>query len=223
MKPILITGCPRSGTSLVAAIIAKHGVFAGDTNFGKTKYNPIGMYENIHIRNKVAKKYLISIGADDKGQDPLPDRTNPLPIPEDFRENVLDHFRIQGWDEECQWFLKEAKMALMWEVWHSAFPDAQWVLVRRNEEDIIKSCQHTPFMSNRDKVKDWKQWVNYHKDRFKEMKEVLDIREVWPDKLRRCEYTEINNALEWLEIRRHNSTSIVDGVFNAGYWHNTVK
>ena len=221
MRPILITGCPRSGTSLVAAIIAKHGIFGGDTEGGKTNYNPIGMFENFRIRNEVAKQYLRSIGADPMGQNPLPERHIIWKDPE-FKNKVENIFYLQGWEGE-RWFLKEAKMALMWEVWNDAFPDAQWVLVRRNDQDIINSCMKTPFMSRRKKVSDWQKWVDYHKDRFEEMKGHLSIAEIWPKYLIEEDYKEMSAILKWLGVDDYNSLNRIRSVINPKHWHNQTK
>ena len=70
-KSILITGCARSGTSMIAGIINMCGAFAGDTS-GPNRYNQKGMYENAKIRNSIVKPYLREIGMDPKGQFPLP-------------------------------------------------------------------------------------------------------------------------------------------------------
>lgn len=223
MKPIFITGCPRSGTSIIANIIHLHGVYSGDVHKDPTPWNATGMYENPRIRNKVAKEYLRSIGADPLGQNPLPDRRQKIELDPDFKEKVLGILSSEGWDGERQWYLKEAKMALMWEQWAWAFPDAQWVLVRRNINDIVTSCMKTPFMSRRKKVTDWRAWVQYHYKRFAEMKSDLDVVEVWPDKLRKADFTEISKALIHLELKRPSSQQIVMDVFNGNHWHHTEK
>ena len=43
-----IAGCPRSGTSLIAGLLAKHGVCVGNTTPGD-KHNEKGYFENKEI------------------------------------------------------------------------------------------------------------------------------------------------------------------------------
>jgi len=179
IDPILITGCARSGTSMVAGTIHLCDVFGGKL-VGPTPYNKRGMFENNEIRNAVTKPYLRSIGMDPLGQDPLP-ITEELMVPTNWRERVESIIRQQGY-KSGPWFNKEAKSCLIWPVWHYAFPRAKWVIVRREEEDIVDSCLRTPFMrAFKDRV-GWQGWVSHHLYCFEEMKLAgLDIIEVWPD------------------------------------------
>ena len=71
-KPILITGCARSGTSMTGGIINICGAWGGKMA-GQTTHNKRGMYENLEIRNGIVKPYLRSIKADPLCQKPLPD------------------------------------------------------------------------------------------------------------------------------------------------------
>lgn len=57
-NPIIIIGIPRSGTSMVAGIFAKHGVFFGNCR-PADKYNPKGYYENITISNLIRNREMI--------------------------------------------------------------------------------------------------------------------------------------------------------------------
>ncbi len=171
-NPILITGIPRSGTSLVAGIIDICGAYGGEM-IGACAANKKGMFENRTIRDDICKPYLSSIGADVKGQDPLPDMSKMQELKYGFisnwRKRVLS---ATGIDDETQvWFYKGAKMCLMWPVWHLAFPEARWIVVRRNSEKIIDSCLRTPFMNAYKTRENWQKWVDVHLERFQEMKE----------------------------------------------------
>ena len=65
--PILITGCPRSGTSLTAGIINKCEAWGGEM-VGPTPHNPKGFFENIGLREKLTKPVLSAMGCDPLGQ-----------------------------------------------------------------------------------------------------------------------------------------------------------
>ena len=113
-SPILITGCARSGTSLVAGCINICGAFGGKM-FGPSPYNRKGMFENQRIREEIDKGYLRSIGVDPKGQRPLPDIKN-LTIPVNFRQQVTEVILSEGY-KSGPWFYKGARSCLFWPVW----------------------------------------------------------------------------------------------------------
>jgi hypothetical protein len=52
-SPIIITGCARSGTSMIAGIINLCGAWKGVTS-GPNKYNAKGMFENHELRQSRA-------------------------------------------------------------------------------------------------------------------------------------------------------------------------
>lgn len=162
---ILITGCARSGTSLTTRIFQACGAELGNVN---------KLYENTAVRDGITKPYLKSVGADPMGQYPLPDINALKPDPT-FGDRVRDAL---GPDVNCY---KGAKMCLFWPIWAEAFPDATWVIVRRERERIIDSCIRTSFMRAHHSREGWGEWVDHHLERFEEMRLCLDdITEVWP-------------------------------------------
>lgn len=208
--PILITGAPRSGTSMIAGIIHICGAFKGDTS-GPNKNNQKGMYENAQIRNGIVKPYLREIGVDPKGQFPLPD-PHKIPIPNDLRVRVETVMKREGY-KGGPWMYKGAKMALTWPMWHYAFPDAKWIIVRRKTSDIINSCMNTGFMNAFSKQENqlavgaeeerggWLWWVHQHHNRFIEMfTEGLNAQVVWPERLVKANYEQMKKTVEWLGL-----------------------
>jgi len=183
--PILITGCARSGTSMVAGIFDTCGAFGGKLA-GPNPWNRKGMFENTEIRNDVVKPWLRSVGADPLGQDPLPsremcERDRRLAI--SWRTAIEGVMRRHGY-KEGPWFYKGAKMCLMWQVWDAAFPDARWIIVRRRDEGIVTSCLKTSFMRKRLGQEGWLAWIASHKERFAEMSEgVTNYAEVSSDEI----------------------------------------
>lgn len=181
-KPILITGCARSGTSLTAGIFHLCGAFGGEVT-GPTRWNAKGQFENTRIRERICKPKLQELGVDPLGQYPLPDT---LYIPHDprWKFKVLNILINEGYDESTPWYYKGAKSCLMWPLWHRAFPSAKWIIVRRKKEDIVKSCLNTRFMRAYDDEGGWTAWVEAHEDRFNQMRVAgLDVQEVWTDEV----------------------------------------
>jgi hypothetical protein len=221
-SPILITGCARSGTSMVAGIINTCGAFGGKMS-GPTQYNAKGMFENAAIRNGITKVHLKSIGMDTLGQYPIPD-TDSLMIPTTWKKQVEDIMISEGY-ESGPWMYKGAKLCLLWPIWHYAFPNAKWIIVRRKTPDIIRSCMRTGFMrafSNPRNQKavgvdneydGWLWWVRQHEDRFREMMNAgLNTTVVWPERMVEGDYRQMKETVEWvgLEWKGEEVTSFIE-------------
>ena len=209
-SPILITGCARSGTSMVAGAINICGAFGGVMS-GPNRNNAKGMFENARIRNTLTKPYLRDIGADQLGQYPLPDVTR-LPIPSNWRQRVETVMKEEGY-KDGPWMYKGAKMCLTWPVWHYAFPDAKWIIVRRKTSDIINSCVKTNFMrafsstnfrmavGAETEEDGWRWWIHQHEQRFIEMIQAgLNVKVVWPERMVTGDYQQLMETIEWLGL-----------------------
>ena len=206
LPPIIITGCARSGTSMTAGVISLCGAFGGDM-FGPNRYNKRGMFENRTVREGLVKPYLRSIDADPRGQKPLPDMAKVWANVKDpefvkkWRDSIQCIFTSQGVTPTRPWFYKGAKACLFWPLWHCAFPEAQWIIVRRTDADIIKSCQRTAFMNAYQTAEGWQRWIDKHKACFQDMhKAGLRIHEVWPEKVIGGEAEIYYNMLDWLGL-----------------------
>ena len=214
--PILITGCARSGTSMVAGVINLCGAFGGNMS-GPNSNNKKGMFENAYVRTNIVKPFFRDIGADPLGQYPLPDIQN-MNVPINWKDRVEEVFRKEGLpDENTPWMYKGAKMCLHWPVWHYAFPDAKWIIVRRKTSDIINSCLRTNFMKafSRSEVQavvgvdnehdGWLWWVRQHELRFTEMIQAgLNVMQVWPERMVDRNYGQMQDALTWLGLEWNN-------------------
>lgn len=209
-KPILITGAARSGTSMIAGIIYICGAFKGDTS-GPNKNNQKGMFENFHVRDKIVKPYLESIGADRLGQYPLPDINN-LPVNPAFGRDIIEVMKSQG-HKSGQWMYKGAKICLCWPTWQFAFPEAKIIIVRRKTPDIVSSCLKTSFMKAfhrqatlkeigaRNSREGWLWWVHQHERRMVEMcKAWNDVKFVWPERLIEGDYDQMRDTIQWLGL-----------------------
>ena len=225
-SPILITGCARSGTSMVAGVINMCGAFGGAMS-GPTRNNPKGMFENARVRNEIVKPYLRRINVDALGQWPLPDVDSML-IPTDWGRRVEQVIMDQGYTKG-PWMYKGAKMCLMWPLWHYAFPNAKWIIVRRRTGDIVQSCMKTAFMrafareeackavGAKDAREGWLWWIHQHEDRFREMmNEGVNCKVVWPERMVTGDYEQLYETLEWLGLRwQTNALEFID----SKLWH----
>lgn len=209
-EPILITGCARSGTSMVAGVINICGAFGG-TMSGPNSNNQKGMFENNRIRQSIVKPYFRQLEVDPLGQYPLPD-VDTLPIPRQWRKRVEMVMHEQGY-KDGPWMYKGAKMCLHWPVWDYAFQNAKWIIVRRRTADIVNSCMKTGFMRAfnntvnqkavgvNDEREGWLWWVHQHEQRFIEMIQAgLNCKIVWPERMVDGNYQQMFEALEWLGL-----------------------
>lgn len=198
-SPILITGCARSGTSMVAGAIHRCGAFGGVLT-GATKYNQKGQHENAYIRDNVEKKYLNVLGLDPLGQTPLLDHTSTIYIPNKWREWIEDTMIREGY-KSGPWYYKGAKACQIWPVWNNAFPNAKWVIVRRRSVDIVDSCLETSFMYKRQTEEEWMDWIHYHEQRFVEMIQAgLNVKQIWPERMVHGNYEQLYEVIEWLGL-----------------------
>jgi len=183
--PILVTGIPRSRTSLTMDILHRSGMFVGNI-CGATKANPNGQFECVEIVNSIEKPYLKKIGADPKLQHPLPTYEDLEPD-NDRRERVLHIMRKSGLKNQ-PWGFKICKGIGDWPIWNEAFPNATWVFVRRGRNKIIESVKKTSFMNNR---KDWEPWVDYHLEKIEDMKKEVNWYEIWTDKFLEGDFSDL--------------------------------
>ncbi len=150
-SPFLITGAPRSGTSVTAGVVHICGAWGG-LMAGPNKFNPKGYYENLEM-SELIRSFLRQRALDPLGQWPLP-RTQPI-VDEISAGSALTRMRTrirtilldQGYTPTRPWMLKQPKLLLIWPVFAALFPTARWVLVRRDSEKICDSCACAPFMT----------------------------------------------------------------------------
>ena len=199
--PILVTGCARSGTSLVSAIINEAGAKGGSINVGGNQYNPTGYYENHEIVTSIDKEILKAEGFDPMGQTRLPGENFPT---HDIRQRVFDIMEGQGVSAADTWFFKDAKLLLLFRSYIKSFPGSKIVLVRRQKEGIVKSCKRTPFMHGRKTEKGWLEWVNHHIMLMACLKSAHSkVFELWYEDLIVGNLTPVRELVQWLGLEYH--------------------
>lgn len=213
--PIIITGIPRSRTSLCAGILDKCGLFMGNT-CGPTSANKKGQFEHTGIIANVEKAHLKKYGYDPKGQKmPLPPKDLPLDL--NRRTKTLKIFLPP---KNKIWGFKDAKSCLSFRSWIQAFPNAKWIIVHRDAEQIAKSCQRTSFMNTYTKKVDWMAWVYKYRKRLKWLKEeAKNVYELNSGNIIARDYSEIKYIVEdiglnWqaLEVQRFIDPSLTQTV-----------
>lgn len=189
--PIIITGIPRSGTSMIAGIIDICGAFMGNTN---------KMMENQELKDRLLIPFMRSIGAEETGQINHPDLSS-LQIPVGFRKHVLDIYKAQGWTEEQPLAIKSNLVALTWPIWQYAFPNAKFIIVRRRTGDIVNSCIKTGYMNKHDTKEGWVEMCRSYQNRFSQMiEEGMNCKVIWPHRMVFGDYSQIWDMLEWLGL-----------------------
>lgn len=174
---IFVTGAPRSGTSLVCQVLAAHGINFGGPLVGPGRANPRGFFEHGLVRDQVLKPILTSIGADPRGQKPLPPRRWE---PTDgevarFRHDVLAALGT------AEAYKDAPKILLLWPLFHAAFPEARWVFVYRRAADVARSCNRTSFMRAYQTEAAWGTYVLEIATRMAAVGPVVGQIPVWPD------------------------------------------
>ena len=220
IDPILITGAARSGTSMIAGIISMSGAWGGKFR-PPTPNNKKGMFENAEIISTHVKPLLKKQGYDPMGQKPLPKIADYIGMTEAevtmFKNSIIWTIKRQRYNGGI-WFYKGAKMCLMWPLWYRCFPRAKWIIVRRDVEDIVRSCLRTSFMRNRKSRAEWLEWVAEHEKRFEEMQaNGLTMYEVWPQKAVDGDFSELQNLVKKLELEWNEN--LVRDFITPALWH----
>ncbi|MGI3165328.1 sulfotransferase [Pseudooceanicola sp. 200-1SW] len=165
LRPVFITGLPRSGTSLVTRILQGQGLWLGETIAGNAD-NPEGYGENRRIREKHLKPLLAALGADPRGVAPLP-RTEALPPCPGLTRRLLRAIRAEGYNGKIPWGYKDPKLALLWPLFARAFPGATWVVVQRDRPAVLASLARASFMRQHSTSAEfWKPFAACYDDRL---------------------------------------------------------
>lgn len=188
MKVVLVVGCPRSGTTITARVLAAHGMWTG-------KVDRV-LHENLTVREQFIKPYLRSINADPLGQTMLPardERRGRYPL---LRPILLDKLRSeQGLGDPDYLLIKEPKITLMWWIWYHSFPRAYWVIVRRGRKALEESINDTRFL----RVKNPSEWITRHEEFLEDIESLTENNmEVFPEQFLYGDESGLQEVVEWL-------------------------
>jgi len=205
--PILITGIPRSGASMIAAAINICGAFSGNMS-------ERGRFCNDRIREEMVVPYLERMGGDKEGHYPLP---SDVSIPLDWKDKI-DQIIVEEGYKDGPWMYKDSRLALSWKVWDNAYKNAKWVIVRRRTGDILHSCIETKYMTRfgwekirravnaKDERAGWLWMAHQYENRFVAMiQKGLNCKQIWPERMVQGDYQQIYELYDWLGLPWHDS------------------
>jgi hypothetical protein len=135
-NPILIAAPPRSGTTMLAGLLHKHGVWVGRAR--TTMYpgtNSDFGSENIDIKN------VFQSAAKKAGYQ---NWTTPFPAFGScrFLKKEIEEFVPQ----DRRWLVKTSWCLIYWHFWRQAYPKARWVFPTRDTLKIVDSMNRHPGM-----------------------------------------------------------------------------
>lgn len=172
-EPVLVTGLPRSGTSLVAGLLGVCGLWLGQTVPGGRE-NPRGFFENVLLRERLQKELLKRGNFDPLGVRRLPP-PDWQPMVPNFRDVVGQMLAAQGYVGQGPWGFKDAKMTLTWRIWSAHFPRARWIVVRRPSDQVIASCLRTSFMRHHSEQPDyWRGFAESYVERLAQLEASVE-------------------------------------------------
>lgn len=165
---IFVTGVPRSGTSLTVKILQSLGARTGPVNV---------LYENLGVRETVLKPLIKANGGDPLGQKSFPDLGAVKGG--NLREALASHIGVPIGPATLY---KDPKVTLVWPAFVEAFPEAKWVIVRRDIESQIDALIRVPFITIHGNDREaWRAWVGEYEwrlDRLAEKTGALIVRPV---------------------------------------------
>ncbi len=169
-KPIFVLGLPRSGTSMVSGALAICGAWTGSTVPACQLTNPKGFFEHTVIRERVTKKLLQNFGYDPLGVRKLPPRHFNQSV-KNLAEIIKGVIEADGYMSNRPWLYKDAKLTLIWRIYLQAFPDARWVIVKRDEKSFIDSCLKAHFMKQHSQSRIyWRRLAKSYQTRLNDLK-----------------------------------------------------
>lgn len=134
--PILIAAPPRSGTTVLAAVLHAHGIWVGK---GRTTRYP-GTNMNFASEN-TGIKTIFKETAKEMGYEnwdaPIP---NLIPGSR-LKSQIEDHV-----EEDTPWLIKASWNLVFWQFLKKAYPKARWLFPVRDIDKIIDSMNRHPGM-----------------------------------------------------------------------------
>jgi len=172
--PILVTGFPRSGTSLVAGMLWQCGAWADTAGRKPDEHNPRGYFESPAMNGAQAGLSLRAV----EGGEALGRAWGPAT----FRDRVVRALRVRGW-LSGPWLFKATAICTSLDCWRAAFPGARYVVVRRAQDECVASAMRVPMCRAYGDEAFWRRaWEAYrpHLDRVAAEKAATTV---WPGEL----------------------------------------
>lgn len=168
-RPIFIVSPPRTGSSLIASLINFTGIFGGDMK-PPDEWNKRGYYENFQLRN-----ILIDFLRENDSQ-LMYKRFHPVNLMttiDGLKNKITQIMFEEGIQPGQRFFLKNFKMVFAWKSFYTAFPDAKWIFIERNQKNMVNSMINAPFLVH-DNENDWNVFLNSFMENIKSIKNYAD-------------------------------------------------
>lgn len=177
---------------MVTGILGELGLWLGSTVPGGDLSNPKGFFESFALREKVNKKILTEIGCDPLGVRKLPE-LHSLPSVKGLRDYIAKLLHADHYDGKSPWGFKDAKLTLLWPIWRETFPDAQWLIVSRPRELVVRSCLKTQFMRQHSvQAAFWERFCDQYDERLAVLREdVSSVMEIDASQLIAGNFTDL--------------------------------
>ena len=133
IRPLVITGMHRSGTSLVASLFAGAGVHVGTRLIGASRGNDRGHWEDLDFYELHARA-LEANGVGNEGFSCAADLIMPPPL-RDEAVRVVAAKAAAG----AAWGWKDPRTTLFLDFWQSLLPEAVFVFVFRSPWEVADS------------------------------------------------------------------------------------
>lgn len=217
-SPIFILGLPRSGTSMIAGALGICGAWTGSTIPHDGPENPKGFYEHTIIHQYITKQILINMECDPLGIRELP----PVDLQggiSKLAEFIQETVEKDGYKHHLPWLYKDTKLTLLWPIFKDAFPEATWLIVKRDEEGFINSCLHTYFMKQHSEDRDfWKRFAEEYRVRLEGLKNSgADVLEISTPDIINGDFTPLKTLVSRLGLT-YREKELKEFICPA-YWH----
>jgi len=142
---LLVTGMPRSGTSLACAILARLGVDFGPKLVGRDDFAPTGYFESGPVIR--FEQWVVSRMGGDNVLLPANGKV-PLKLAAEA------HTFLEG-----RQAVKIPRAAAMLPLWEQALPHARWIVCLRHPEEVAASWKRVYRVEREDALEQW--WRYY--------------------------------------------------------------
>lgn len=159
--PILIVGMHNSGTSILAEILHKSGVFLG---------NNMDHYES-HFFSIYVNDLLIMGGGNNWAKLPILSMEKVMSFKNTVGPFIKKHWVADylqwGYDNASKWGIKDPRLCVLMPLYLEIFPEATVIHIRRNPDDVAASlCKRTKRgVGMLDDFEHWKQLTQAYIER----------------------------------------------------------
>ena len=123
----------------------------------------------------------------------------------DFDRKIYRTLRQEKFEKGKPWLFKDPKIALCWNIFNEYYPNAKWILLYRNENDILNSFNRTNFMNAYNTKKEWLNYLNCWKLNMQSIKEECkNVFEFNIENIFNNKTEEINNLYKFIGIKNQN-------------------